>query len=340
MLKFVFSIWEMMKEDSYKNILVVRLSSLGDVLLTTPLIRSLKKKYAHANIDFLVKPQFVEAVKFNPYLNEVIEYSVSKPKETIKKLKTKKYDLVVDLQNNFRSAKIRRALGVKYFIFQKPNFEKFMLVHFKKNLFGGVFPIPLRYIQSVKGLTPDNKGLDLFVPENVEPSLKDNVNYIGFCPGSKHFTKMYPKEYFIELGKLLSAEGYNIVVFGGRDDEKICKEISSQIPNAINLFNDNQLLQTARNMQYCKAVVCNDSGLMHTAAAVGTPVVAIFGSTVKEFGFVPFGVKNIILENNSVSCRPCSHIGKDKCPKKHFACMRELTPELVFKNTIKLLSEL
>jgi ADP-heptose:LPS heptosyltransferase len=327
-------------QEEIKNILIIRLSSLGDVLLTTPVVRALKKKYEKAEIDFLVKPQYSDAVKYNAYLREVIEYSVSNPKETIKLLKQKKYDLVVDLQNNLRSGKIRKSLKIKSYVFHKPNFEKFMLVHFKKNYFGGVFPIPFRYAQSIKGLTLDEEGLDLFLPHEIKPELKEGKNYIGFCPGSKHFTKMYPAEYFIELGKMLRAEGFEIVIFGGKDDTDVCRKVSEGIPDSINLCNANELLKTAVNIKLCKAVICNDSGLMHTAAAVKIPVIAIFGSTVKEFGFVPFGVKNIILENNSLSCRPCSHIGRDKCPKKHFDCMRKLTPGWVFENTMNFLKEL
>ncbi len=323
-----------------QNILVIRLSSLGDVLLTTPVIRTIKKKFENAEIDFLVKPQYYDAVKYNAFLREVIKYSTTNLKETIKSLKKKNYDLVIDLQNNLRSGKIRKALKTKTYIFHKPNFEKFMLVHFKKNYFGGVFPIPFRYAQSVEGLILDDAGLDLFLPPEIKPELKEDENYIGFCPGSKHFTKMYPAEYFIELGKMLRIENFKIVIFGGKDDTEICRKVSEGIPDSINLCNENELLKTAVNIKLCKAVICNDSGLMHTAAAVKTPVIAIFGSTVKEFGFVPFGVKNIILENNSLTCRPCSHIGLDKCPRKHFDCMRKLTPGWVFENTMNFLKEL
>jgi len=141
---------------------------------------------------------------------------------------------------------------------------------------------------------------------------------------------MWLPEYFVELGKLLSKAGFSIVLFGGKDDREICSDISSKIPGSIDLSSDNDLLQTAKDMTFCKAVVCNDSGLMHTASTVQTPVVALFGSTVREFGFAPYGTKNLILENNSLSCRPCSHIGKKKCPKGHFKCMKLLTPDLVF----------
>ena len=146
---------------------------------------------------------------------------------------------------------------------------------------------------------------------------------------------MWPKEYYIELGKKLIENNYNVVLFGGKDDKVICEEISSSLSKSINLCNDNNILQTAADMKLCKTIICNDSGLMHAACAVKVPVIAIFGSTVKEFGFTPYGSKNLILENNSLSCRPCSHIGKSSCPKHHFKCMKEITPQLVYDSLIQ-----
>ncbi|MFN3695374.1 MAG: glycosyltransferase family 9 protein, partial [Ignavibacterium sp.] len=111
----------------------------------------------------------------------------------------------------------------------------------------------------------------------------------------------------------------------------------NEIPEVINLCNEDDILQTAADMKVCAAVICNDSGLMHAASAVGTSVLTIFGSSVKEFGFVPYNCKSLILENNSLSCRPCSHIGRESCPEKHFLCMKEIKPELVYNELIKFL---
>ena len=149
---------------------------------------------------------------------------------------------------------------------------------------------------------------------------------------------MWPKEYYIELGKRLTQSGVNIVLFVGKDDKEICKEISSSLSNCTNLCNDNDILQTAADMKLCKTIICNDSGLMHAACAVKVPVIAIFGSTVKEFGFIPYECKNLVLENKSLTCRPCSHIGRSSCPKLHFKCMKEITPQLVYNSLINFLS--
>ena len=137
---------------------------------------------------------------------------------------------------------------------------------------------------------------------------------------------------------MLQYDGFKIVIFGGKSDKQLCEEISKEISGSVDLCNDDDILKTAENMRICKAIICNDSGLMHAASACGVPVLAIFGSSVKEFGFLPYKSKNLILENNKITCRPCSHIGKSKCPKKHFNCMKELTPGIAYSKLKELLN--
>lgn len=324
-----------------KRILIIRLSSLGDVLLATPLIRSIKTQHPETQIDFLVREEYKSILQFNPNINILYALSRSeKMKFLTEILKKNNYDFVIDLQNNFRSRLIRNALGKKIFSFKKPVIEKYLLVRFKINLFKKLKTITELYAESVPQYKLDGKGLELFIPENVQTQLNADGNYIGLTPGSKHFTKRWLEEYFIELGNELVKNNFTPVIFGGRDDKEICERIVRGIDGSINLCNNNDLYQTSADMKICKVIVCNDSGLMHTAAASGVQVIAIFGSSVKEFGFTPYGVRNLILENNSLSCRPCSHIGRSSCPKKHFKCMKELTPQIVLDNTLKFLSEL
>ncbi len=221
-------------------------------------------------------------------------------------------------------------------MFVKPTLEKLLFVYLKINLLKENISIVKRYAEAA-AVEFDEKGLDLFILTETKAKLESGRKYIGFAPGAKHFTKRWLPEYFVVLGSDLSKQGYQIVLLGGKSDKEICEVIAKQIPNSINLQNDDNLHQTAADMKQCKLVVTNDSGLMHTAAAAGVPLVAIFGSTVKEFGFVPYGVQNLILENNSLFCRPCSHIGKSTCPKKHFKCMKEVTPHFVLNHLQNLL---
>lgn len=326
--------------EKLNKILIVRFSSFGDVLLTTPLIRTLKEKYKNAKIDFLVRKQYYDLLSQNAAVNQILVYENDKKKIAALRdsLFSKKYDIVIDLQNNLRSRLLLRGMRFVIFRFNKHSIKKFLLVKFKINLLKNLPPIPERYIQTVPGLTSDKEGLEFYSDKIQSNSILHKNNLIGFCPGSRHFTKMWGNEKFIALGNILTKNGYSVVLFGGKDDKEICIKISSQISGSLNLCNDNNAFQTAADMKMCKAIVCNDSGLMHLASAVRTPVVVILGSTVREFGFTPYKNKNIIIENNSLSCRPCSHIGKDYCPQKHFNCMNDLTPEFVFENITKILT--
>lgn len=327
-----------MNPENKIKILVIRLSSLGDVLLTTPVLRAIKNKYPSSEIHFLVKQQFTDAVRTNPNISKIVEYDKSDFLAAKRIIKSQNYDLIIDLQNNFRSRQITRFVHAKKIRFRKPSVKKWLLVKYKINLLKNPKPIPQRYAESIEGLELDSEGLDLNLPENYQSTLEGGKNYIGICPGSQHFTKRWPKEYFVKLGNMLAQSNINVVLFGGRSDKNLCEEISNAIKGSINLQNEDNLLQIAADMKKCKVVVSNDSGLMHLAAAVKVWVFAIFGSSVKEFGFMPNGMKNLVIENNSINCRPCSHIGKSKCPKKHFKCMVEITPEIVFnkvKNLIK-----
>ncbi|MDF1611191.1 glycosyltransferase family 9 protein [Stygiobacter electus] len=315
------------------------MSSLGDVLLTTPIIRALKKKYVDSEIDFLVKKEFLDVYKYNPNINRIIEFNKDDLFEIRKKVSDNNYDLIIDLQNNLYSKRLTFNVQSKIYRFQKPTFKKLFLVKFKIDLLKNSKTIVERYAETAK-VELDNYGLELFNQDGIIEKVKTNGKIIGFCPGAKHFTKQWLKEYFILLGKEITKLGFTISLFGGSAERKLCNEISKEIPNSINYQNENDLFQTALNMKNCSLIVTNDSGLMHLASAIKIPIVAIFGSTVKSFGFTPHGVKNTIVENNLIHCRPCSHIGKNSCPKRHFKCMQDITPSHVLAQIQNFLKEL
>jgi len=249
------------------------------------------------------------------------------------------YDLIIDLQNNFRSRKVVNKLRVHSLKFKKNNFKKILLVNLKINMLKSLPQIPARYAKIVPNFKLDEKGLDIFLPNDIKPILKEGIKYIGFAPGSRHYTKMWPLEYYLELGKLLSENDYKIVLFGGKNDKQVCDKFNLELNSSINLSNNDNLFKTAINMKQCLAIICNDSGLMHVACALKIPVLTFFGSTVKEFGFTPYKNQNLILENNSLNCRPCSHIGRSSCPKNHFNCMKELTPQLAYSKLKEMLAQ-
>ncbi len=323
-----------MSLETINRVLVIRLSSFGDILLTTPFVRSLKHNKPSVEIDYLSTPQYADLLKYNPNISNVYHYNKSgSNSELLAVLKKNNYELVIDLHSNLRSRILTAKIHVPTVRYRKPSIKKYLLVNFKKNLLKDAKSIPERYAEVLPEITLDEAGPELYLPDQID--LKVDEKLIGFCPGSKHFTKMWPAEYFIELGNLLLSKGFKVDLLGGRDDRHICSKIEKKIPGVLNKCSDDDLFQTAAEMKRCKLVVCNDSGLMHLATAVGVPVTAIFGSTVREFGFFPYKSKSLVLENNSISCRPCSHIGRASCPEEHFNCMLEVTPHIVSDNIQK-----
>lgn len=325
--------------NNINRILIIRLSSLGDILLSTPLIRSIKKKYPHINIDYFLREEYRDVLINNSYINKLFFYKRGGDNHIPDELITNTYDLIIDLQNNFRSSGIKKKLKTKNIkTFNKRTLDKLLLVRLKLNRLKDSEQIPVRYAKAVNGFQLDEEGLDLFTGETKPVISGKEKEYIGLAPGSRHFTKMWPEDYYTNLGKKLNDEGYIIVLFGGREDKTVCQKISRDISNSIDLSNNNNLLLTAVNMKECKVIACNDSGLMHTACAMEVPVITFFGSTVGEFGFTPYNNKNIILENKILPCRPCTHIGRENCPKEHFKCMVELTPDIAFNKIIQLMN--
>ncbi|MDC1067856.1 glycosyltransferase family 9 protein [Candidatus Kapabacteria bacterium] len=335
-----------------QNLLIIRLSSIGDIILTTEFVRILRDKYPNARIDFLTNINFSELLKFNPNISNVIEYDKNKSSNEIISdrnhylinHKIEKYDYIFDLHNNRRTTQWSKGIANKIFKIEKWRIEKLKMVWLKNRKI--TLPqIPINYLNSTSDLNliSDQQGLEIFLEnekEIISNSTKNNI--IGIAPGANHFTKRYPSKKFAELVKLLFIEypQIQILVFGDKNDQESAKKIieANINQNIVDYTGKASLLETASNISKCDIFITNDTGLMHLASARKIPVCAIFGSTVKNLGFTPYGVKNEIIETElSLSCRPCSHIGKNKCPKGHFKCMETITPINVLNTLRKLI---
>jgi len=321
----------MISFEKIEKVLIIRLSSLGDILLTTPIVRSIKNKYPQVKIDFLLKPQFSDVYNFNPNINKIMLYNVSEPSKTQSEILKGDYDLIIDLQSNIRTYFLLRSIKAKKLKFKKPSLKKYLLVNTKINLFREIKSIPLLYSKVIGDEFLDEEGLEIYNNKGRINCLPQTNNVIGFCPGAKHFTKRWLSEYFIQLGNMLADEGFVIYLLGGNLERELCANLNSKIKNSVNCSTENDLILTAEKMANCQLIVTNDSALMHVASSIKIPIVAIFGSSVREFGFAPYNVENTIAEIQNLSCRPCSHVGKDKCPKGHFDCMREIKPEMIYE---------
>lgn len=345
-----------MKPYKPTSICIIRLSSMGDILLITPLLRELRTHFPDARIDMVIAKRFAEIVRYNPYLSNVIELDtkgtaldILRLSRTIRQhLPMKQYDVVLDEQVNFRSFLFRLGLGEITFKLDKFRRQKLELVQLKKGFSEPVIPISERYRQTAAELCihDDGDGLELWLPEEAglqsyPPKMRTAVitppKRLAIAPGARHFTKRWLADRFAETaGYFYKQFNTEIVLLGGKDDNEICDKVRSAIPFPItDASNSSSLYDTARVLDGCDGLICNDSGIMHLAAARRVPVAAVFGSTVQEFGFAPFRVANSIIEKE-LDCRPCTHIGREECPKGHFNCMNLITADDVVSHYLSM----
>ncbi|NNG27950.1 MAG: glycosyltransferase family 9 protein, partial [Ignavibacteriaceae bacterium] len=243
-----------------KKILVIRLSSLGDILLTTPLLRSIKKMYPNISIEFMLREEYEDLLINNPNVDKIFKYDESKLGKQIlvNSIIAQNYELVIDLQNNLRSREFTRILKCPIFKFKKRHLDKFLFVYFKINKLKEAPSIPVRYANAFDMVKLDGNGLDFKTDNQPNEQLQTDEKFIGMCPGARHYTKKWHKDYYTELGKLLESKTYRVVLFGGKYDQGLCDEIAKELSNPINLCNDDDALQTAADMTMCNLVYCND----------------------------------------------------------------------------------
>jgi len=318
------------KKQGLKKYLIIRFSSIGDIVLTTPVVRCLKQQAAPCEVHYLTKKPFLPVLQANLFIDKIFTIQNSTD-EILASLQSEKYDQIIDLHKNFRSIGLRRKLGVLATSFPKLNLQKWLLVNLKIDTMPDIH-IVNRYFIAVKslGIQNDLKGLDYFFSENDEVQLTDlpvshQNGYLAFVIGGKHRTKQLPSEKAIALCKRIR---HPILILGGNEDiaeaDLIAESNNEKIYNACGKFNINQ---SASLVKQAKIVITNDTGLMHVAAAFHKKIISIWGNTVPQLGMYPYlpvePEKFSIFEVTNLSCRPCSKIGFEKCPKKHFRCMMD-----------------
>ena len=309
--------------------LIIRFSSIGDIVLTTPVIRCLKQQVPDAEIHFLTKEEYRGVISSNPYIDK-IQVMGSSWDLMLHQLQFEEYDYIIDLHHNLRTLRIKRALkSAKAFSFNKLNIQKWLLTALKINRLPNLHIVD-RYMDTLKSFNVNNdgKGLDYFFP--LENRVKDSdlpfshmFGYVGVVIGAALNTKKLPVH---KLKQLCAGIQYPVVLLGGKEDFSVGEEVASidpiKIYNACGKFS---LHESADLIIRSKLIVSNDTGLMHIAAAFKKPIVSIWGNTVPAFGMYPYygndSVKNEKSEVEGLRCRPCSKIGHDKCPKGHFKCM-------------------
>jgi heptosyltransferase-2 len=311
--------------------LIIRFSSIGDIVLTTPVIRCLKQQVKDAEIHFLVKSKFLPVVQHNPYIDKIHVLAHSW-ELMVEELKTEDYDHIIDLHHNAKTLRVKTALGVKSHSFYKLNIQKYIYTAFKINILPAIHIVD-RYMRTVEsfGVKNDGRGLDYFISKEEETKKEDlpashSAGYIACVIGAAHGTKRWPVHKWKEFCASLQ---HPVVLLGDETDKARGEEIASVDPVKIyNACGKFSLNESADLIKRSKGVISNDTGLMHIAAAYKKPVISLWGNTVPSFGMTPYyGVLHTpssILQTNKLWCRPCSKIGYEKCPLGHFKCMEKI----------------
>ena len=309
--------------------LIIRFSSIGDIVLTTPVVRCLKLQVADAEVHYLTKNVYRGIVDSNPNIDKVHVLD-NNLQSLIEKLKAENFDYIIDLHHNLRTLKVKKALkGVKSISFNKLNVQKWLQTALKINVLPNIHIVD-RYLDTVKqfGVRNDGKGLDYFIPQkdivpDVDIPAAQSLGFVGIVIGAAYKTKQLPMKKLQELCKIID---HPIILLGGNEDIMLGSEIAAIDPIKIyNSCGKFSLNESADLVRRAKLIITHDTGLMHIAAAFKRPVISVWGNTIPRFGMTTYYgntmVANELFEVKGLWCRPCSKIGYNKCPMGHFKCM-------------------
>lgn len=309
--------------------LVIRFSSIGDIVLTTPVVRGLKQQVENAEIHFVTKKKHASLVNSNPYIDKIHLFG-DNLNELVAQLQEEQFDYIVDLHQNIRSNRLKRRLDAPSFSFQKLNWEKWLMVKFKINRLPDQHIVE-RYLKTVSifDVKDDGKALDFFISDNeafnnedLPATFKDG--YVAFVIAGTYATKKLPVDKVSQICQQIS---YPVILLGGKSEQAEGEKILSESKgNVLNYAGKISLNQSASLVRDARLVLSNDTGLMHIAAAFKKKILSFWGNTIPRFGMTPYKAhpESKKLEVAGLKCRPCSKLGYQKCPKKHFRCMNDI----------------
>jgi heptosyltransferase-2 len=320
------------------NILAVRFSSIGDILLATPLLRALRRTHPGARLTVLTKREFVPLLSHNPNVSHVIGLAPGGSLLTLAaELRGDRYTHLLDLHDNLRSRTLRALVPGRWRGYPKHRWARALLIHGKRNRYRDRRPVPERYFSAAEdlGVVPDGGPPDFFLGEEARGQVADWLGSVGLeadsrivavAPGAAHATKRWPLEHWRTLVDKTVRDGLAVVIVGGPGDAALGAALSDgagpRVANATGILG---LQGTGAVLKRARALVSGDTGVMHMATAVGTPVVALFGPTVEAFGFFPYTRRANVLEL-PLPCRPCSSQGGPRCPLGHHRCLVDIEP--------------
>jgi ADP-heptose:LPS heptosyltransferase len=310
-------------------------------VLTSPVVRCLKEQVEEAEIHYVTKKAFLPLLKGNPHINKIhlLDDNLSALTD---QLKIENFDYIIDLHRSIRSHLIKSRLKIMSFTFRKVNFQKFLMIRFKINRLPDLHIVD-RYLETLKlfDVTNDAKGLEYFIPEDDEVALSDlpsnfHEGFVALVTGAQHGTKQMPVEKMVDICRELKLP---VVLLGGKREQSVGKEIEEQteenVFNAVGKYNINQ---SASLIRQSRIVISPDTGLMHIASAFKKKILSVWGHTIPEFGMYPYlpDPASEIFETKGLSCRPCTKIGKEKCPRGHFRCINDINNHDIVRSARKL----
>ncbi len=330
---------------------------MGDVILALPMVQALKKFIPECSIDFICIPVTANVLENHPAINRVIQFDkktggkLGKLNNIIKLVRKERYDIVLCPHRSFRSALITYRSKASIRIGFDMNSLSFLLTrkvpYLKQkheilrnlDLFGAIdgFDITNPNISYKAELYPSEIDVKLM------ESLRNQAGpgkLITIAPCSKWFTKQLTISKTTEIIKALHEKGYTVLMLGGPDDFFYCREVRNIVNNREKLINMCARLTPLQSYLIIKksdALISVDSAAQHLGGASDTPIVLIYGSTNKSFGFYPLTSKFTIVENTELTCRPCTDHGREKCPLGHFKCMKDLSVNKIIEETEKLI---
>jgi len=330
------------------DILIVRFSAIGDILLMTPLLRALRRRHPEARVTVLTKAVFAPLLAHNPRVTEVIGWEETRSLASLgRELKGRGFSHQLDLHGSLRSLALRRRIGGRWTTYPKHRLARAALIRAKRDIYRDRRPTAERYFDAARGLdvAPDEGSLEMFLSR---PTLGAAEQFLGergigavrqliaVAPGAAHFTKRWPLHHWTALVRRLVDAGNDIVVVGGPEDGAVADTVAEAGgERAVSAAGRFDLPGSAAVLKRARALISGDTGVMHMATAVGTPVVALFGPTVEPFGFFPYHAKATVLQRE-LYCRPCSAFGGAQCPEVHHRCLQDLTPDDVLEALRKL----
>jgi heptosyltransferase-2 len=327
------------------KILIIRFSSIGDIVLTSPALRCLKEQLPEVEIHYLTKAKHSKLVHSYPSIHKVHEFK-DDLRGVVKSMRGYKFDYIIDLHNNNRSNYVSSALKAKTFKISKLNILKWLLTSFHINRMPHSVHVVDRIMDTLKPLNikNDGKGLDYFIKPSDHVDLNTlpeayRDKYVAFIIGGTYETKRLPAEKILSVIHKLAMP---VVLIGGEVESGVAFEIikssNQKVYNACGVYN---IGQSASLIQQSAVVISNDTGMMHIAAALKKPIVAIWGNTVTDFGMKPYygdhNIKAINAEVEGLKCRPCSKLGYDTCPRGHFKCMEKQSTTFIADSTKSLI---